>query len=243
VFANREASTMIDPQLMNDVIEWDVYNWSHAVEHWETTVGKLEGGRVLCLGERNGGLSLWFALRGFQVICSDRNGPSDAARALHARHGVSQRIEYAEIDIFDLPYPENSFDLVACKSVIGGLKLVYKDASTRTLENQKLAVDQVRRVLKPGGYFLGAENMRGSLLHRWARYVRKGKKIGWRHLATDEIAWLFRDFAACDLRYFGLLGSYHRLDPINRLTSRLDTALSAVLPASWLYICFIAARK
>lgn len=236
---------MTDAQLVRDVIEWDVYNWAHATEHWEA-VAQLENisqGKVLCLGERNGGLSLWFALRGFSVVCSDRGGPSDTARQLHARHGVADRIEYADIDIFRLPYADDAFDIVACKSVIGGLKLVYKDATTRTLENQKLAVDEVFRVLRPGGYFLGAENMRGSTLHRWARKLRKGKKIGWRHLATDEVRWLFADFASCELRFFGLFGSYHRLDVINRIASTADRVISNLLPKSWLYICFIVARK
>lgn len=230
---------------LQDVIEWDVFNWSKVLNHWAPELMKYTeiGGKVLCLGERNGGLSLWFALQGFDVICSDYGGPRKEARAMHERYGVSHKIEYADVSIFEIPYADNTFDIVACKSVIGGLKLNYKDKSTRTLQNQKLAVEEVRRVLKPGGLFCGAENMRGSWLHMTARKLLKGDKIGWRHLNVAEFGELFHEFASSRFRFYGFLGTYYGKKTINKISSGIDRLLSRILPNSWLYIGFVLARK
>lgn len=230
---------------MHDVIEWDVFNWSHALRHWSQDVAKIptEGAKVLCLGERNGGLSLWFALQGFQVMCSDFNGPRQEANRLHERYGVADRIQYADINIFQIPFPDNTFNIVACKSVIGGLKLDYRDKSSRTVENQKLAVVEIRRVLKPGGIFCGAENMRGSWLHMTARKLLKGDKLGWRHLRVIEIYQLFDEFTNRDFQFYGFLGSYYRNKILNKISSIIDKILSRMMPRQWLYIAFIVAKK
>jgi SAM-dependent methyltransferase len=231
-------------ELMTAAIEWDVFNWSNALVHWSGIVKSLnKDAKILCLGERNGGLSLWFALQGFKVTCSDFGGPTDAARELHTKYGVSDFIEYADINIFELPYPAESFDVVACKSVIGGLKLDYKNKQTRTLENQKLAIDEVRRILKTGGFFLGAENMKGSRLHQLLRKVLKGKNIGWRHFEVKELRWLLRDFTTTNIVFFGFVGSYFPFTWFNRIFSSLDSILSKLLPNGLLYISFITAKK
>lgn len=231
--------------MIHDVIEWDVYNWSNALTHWTNKISQVSASeaRVLCLGERNGGLSLWFALQGFQVICSDFNGPRQEANRLHERYGVADKIQYADINIFQIPFPENTFDIVACKSVIGGLKLDYRDKSSRTVENQKLAIEEIRRVLKPGGIFCGAENMRGSWVHMTARKLLKGDKIGWRHLRVTEIYQLFDEFTNSDFQFYGFMGSYYRSKILNKLSSIIDKILSSIMPRQWLYIAFIVAKK
>ena len=105
---------------------------------------------------------------------------------------VQDRISYAAVDAFNIPYPENHFDVVACKSVIGGLVLQRKRPETRTLKNQRLAVEEIRRVLKPGGIFLGAENLTGTKIHQFLRRMKYGPELGWRYLRTTEIQWLLR---------------------------------------------------
>lgn len=147
--------------LLKDVIEWDVRSWAPCLDFWALVIQRKQptSTRVLTVGERNGGISLWFALQGFNVICSDRGGPTRRASELHRYYGVSDRVAYADINVFSMPYSDASFDFVACKSVIGGLKAVNRDATTRTLDNQSRAVEEIHRVIKPGGCFLGAENL------------------------------------------------------------------------------------
>ena len=234
-----------DSPIALDYVEWDVLNWSRCLPLWSAYIRRYPPGksRVLCVGERHGGLSLWFASQGFQVVCSDFGGPSSQARELHARFKVGSRIEYLDMDIFNSRLPDDQFEIVACKSVIGGLRKDPKDKKSRTIENQKLAVQEMKRILKPGGAFLGAENMKGSILHQWMRRAAKGKRIGWRHLSVGEVKWLFDEFADLDVRYFGVLGTLYRSPWINRVFHSVDRILSAVMPNSWLYISFICARK
>ncbi|MBX2898815.1 MAG: methyltransferase domain-containing protein [Cyclobacteriaceae bacterium] len=204
---------------------------------------RINSGKVLCLGERNGGLSLWFALQGYTVVCSDFRGPRKEALLLHKRYNLENNITYEDINVFEINYPDSSFDVIACKSVIGGLKLDYSDKSTRTIENQKLAVNEIRRVLKAGGVFCGVENMRGSLVHVMMRKFLKGDKIGWRHLKISEIEELFEKYSELKVQCNGFLGSYYSFKLANLFTSNIDSLLSKILPDSWLYIGFIFARK
>ncbi len=233
-----------DSGLIADIIEWDVSNWSRALAIWQPQLSKLDktNAIVLCLGERNGGLSLWFALQGFRVICSDLNGPTDAARLLHKKHGVDSLVTYSKVDVFKTGFEDSSIDVVACKSVIGGLKLNYHDKLTRTLENQKRAIDEVHRILRPGGSFLVAENMRGSWLHRLARQLLKGKRIGWRHLSIGDLSWLFSDFDNVDVEFLGFVG-VGSLPLLSWISKLINSAFEKVAPSSWLYIGVVQARK
>ncbi len=141
-----------------------------------------------------------------------------------------------------MPFEDNSLDAVVCKSVIGGLKLVYSDRRTRTLENQRKACEEIRRVLKPGGVFLGAENMKGSLLHRWYR-KRKGLDKGWRYLSVKELDYLFAGYSDLHTRYFGFVPSMFSARRLNEIAGWINVPLSHLLPRSWQYIAFIAAVK
>ena len=229
---------------IGEIIEWDILNWSKALAFWKEYL-PMPGSntRILALGERNGGLSLWLGLQGFNVICSDFGGPTKRAREIHAGNQVSSLIEYADIDIFKIPYQDNYFDLIICKSVIGGLKGKRNDPATRTLENQKRAIEEIRRVLKLKGTFLGAENTRGSYVHQLARRALKGSKIGWRHLTLAEVKWLFGSYSNLQMIPYGFFGSYYPSKLVNRVFAQFDSFLSRYFPDRWLYLTFIAARK
>lgn len=237
--------SLLPERVLNDVIGWDIRTWSPCLDFWSPVLQGLNpaAARVLTIGERNGGISLWFALQGFRVICSDYGGPPPSVKEIHAKHGVGALITYADVDAFAMPYPDESLDIVACKSVIGGLKLKRGDASTRTFANQRLAVAEINRVLRPGGLFLGAENLAGTWVHQKARELAKQGRIGWRHLTAGEIESLFKGFAALEQRCYGFLGSRVAWLGIDHLTALLDAALCPLLPESWLYVSFIRARK
>jgi SAM-dependent methyltransferase len=200
--------------------------------------------KVLVLGDRDGGISLWFAKLGFDVLCTSYRAPGAEVASLHERWGVRQRVTCAAADVYKLDYPNDAFDVVASKSVLGGLALDYKDASTRTLENQKLAVTSVRRVLKPGGIYLGAENLIGTGLHMWLRKKRTKGKLGWRYLAGSELKYMFDSYSAFEQKPHGFLGTHWPGgSAVNGLCAAADLGLSRILPGGWLYISFIRARK
>ena len=229
---------------LRDIIEWDVPNWSRALEVWWPAVRAFDPARarVLTVGERNGGLSLWFALLGFRVLCTDYGGPTAAARALHARHGVGHRVAYADADVFALAHADRTFDVVACKSVIGGLKRTHLDATTRTVANQAAAVAELRRVVAPGGYVLAAENLRATRVHGVLRTLAHRGRIGWRHPTPAELESMFTGFDEVRLHCHGLIGTRGRDTRATRLAARLDRLLSPYVPRSWRYIGVVVAR-
>jgi SAM-dependent methyltransferase len=232
--------------LLDDVIGWDVPNWSGCLSYWQPWLTDLSKrtAKILVLGERDGGISLWLAKLGFDVLCTDYRPPGERAQSLHRRWEVQKHMTYASADVFKLAYPDDCFDVVACKSVIGGLALDYKAVSTRTLENQKLAVMEIRRVLKPAGIFLGAENLTGTGVHMFLRKVRSKGNLGWRYLRISEIRWLFDGYSDCQQKSHGFLGTHWFAGRgLNGLCASADACFSKLLPGDWLYISFMRARK
>lgn len=233
-----------DPDYVHDVIEWDVINWSRMIDVIHAAAQQLNprGRRALCIGERHGGVSLQLAREGFEVVCSSYGGPTQRARELHQRYGVADSIEYQDVNVFEIPYGEAEFDLVAAKSVIGGLKLDYSKPETRSLENQRLAVSEIRRVLKPGGLYVGAENLKGTVIHRMTRNIVRRGKVGWRHLAIDEIDWLFAEFSSTEQVPYAVLPA-RSSGMLGAMCGRFNRSLHGFIPKSWCYISYVVAQK
>ncbi|MBD3185634.1 methyltransferase domain-containing protein [Candidatus Bathyarchaeota archaeon] len=65
--------------------------------------------------------------------------------------GVSDRVTFKKGNLLDLPFPDNSVDVVTVGSVLHEI-----DSD----ENRKAALEEIKRVLKPGGYFFTVELLR-----------------------------------------------------------------------------------
>lgn len=231
---------------LREIIDWDVRNWSQCLPYWHEWIANAckVSSKVLVLGDRDGGLSLWFALLGFNVLCTDYHPTGRHVSELHERWGVKDRITYSTADAFRILHPDCSFDIIACKSVIGGLKLSYSDSTTRSLDNQRLATEEIRRALKPGGVFFGAENLTGTLAHMAIRNIRLKGRLGWRYLKISEIQFLFSGYSCCEQSTYGFLGTnWFKFEPLNAPFAVFDNVASRLLPPDWLYISFIRARK
>jgi len=64
----------------NNFIDWDVPNWVRALMYLDSKKSvSFKDKKVLEIGARDGYLSLWAAIKGAHVICSDINGPSEVA--------------------------------------------------------------------------------------------------------------------------------------------------------------------
>ena len=135
--------------LVRETIGWDVRNWSRALPFWQLRIDAHRPRRALAIGDRGGGLSLWLASQGIEVLCTDLEVPAAPARRLHERFGVGSLVRYGAEDATALSLADRSFDLVIFKSVIGAL---------RTKDRQRQAIDEMGRVLVPGGLLLFAEN-------------------------------------------------------------------------------------
>lgn len=228
---------------VQDIIRWDVLNWSRLIDEWLPLLEQLpKNCKVLAIGEREGGLSLWLALMGFDVLCTDFKDIAPIASPLHQQYGVADKIQYATLDIVNDQWPAEQFDLIIAKSVIGGLKGIRSRSSSRSVEAQQQGLHNIYRQLKPGGYLLCAENMHGSRLRALLRN-RGRKKPGWRHLTYRELPHLFAAFSLVQIKTFGILPTFFSGKLLNSIAYYINVCLSPLLPAGSGYIGFITARK
>jgi len=220
-----------------EFVEWDVRNWSAALDFWSThTELDLSRCSALELGSRNGGLSLWLALQGARVVCSDVQAPGPAVRERHQARGASRLMRYESIDATNIPY-EDEFDLVVFKSVLGAL-------GRGGAQSQAQAVRQMHAALKKGGELFFAENLTASALHRFLRrkYVRWGRS--WRYVSVAEMVEFLAPFSKVQFRTLGFAGAFGRGAGGQNLLGILDkTILNHVIPENWRYIIVGVAKK
>ena len=183
---------MTDKSVVSDCIQWDVHNWSKALSFWEKNV-ELDNKGLTCLelGSRRGGLSLWLAMKGNHVVCSDLNSPEQMASILHKKYSLPGKIEYEAIDATKIPY-ENHFDIVIFKSILGGIGRSGNSNLTR------IVLEGIYKSLKPGGVLLFAENLIASRMHQFFR--KKVVQWGyWNYLRLDNVEKLLTKFESVRL--------------------------------------------
>lgn len=219
---------------LKDIFQWEVRSWSRALPLWEKHLPVRRPLKALGVGEREGGLSLWLASKGIDVVCTDLGAFPPATRELHDHYGVRDRIGYAQADATALPFPDASFDVVFFKSVIGALG---------SKERQLKATTEIHRVLKSGGVLLFAENLHGTVLHRWLRKRYVAWNSYWRYLEPNADRDLFAPFRELDDRTTGLLANLGRSEVQRDLLARLDGVIAPLVPAARRTIWFGAATK
>ena len=210
-----------------DIFEWDVHNWSKAMKLWSPTLKNVNGGKALTLGERGGGLSLMLASHGMDVICTDINPFDESTSELHKKHGLSERVDYMSMDMTNLEFDDNSFDVVMFKSVIGALG---------SKDKQQRAISEIYRVLKPRGTLLFAENCSASFLHRWARKRFTNWDSYWRYPHYKNDRDLFDSFKEEQFKSYGFLGAFGRSEGQRRILGKMDNVFEKLTPASNRYI-------
>jgi ubiquinone/menaquinone biosynthesis C-methylase UbiE len=215
-------------------MDWDVANWSGAVQFWQQhSAVSLQGARVLELGAHRGGLSLYAAARGADVVCSDIESPERPASPLHTQYGLEDRITYQAINATAIDFPDATFDLVLFKSVLGGLG--------QWSEAQATTMAEIARVLKPGGELWFAENLRAGWLHMVSR--RYFLKRAWHYPTFDEFIGTCDVFDRVETKRYGLLATFGRKHAIQDVLARVDAVIDPVAPQRWKYILFGVATR
>lgn len=225
----------MNKETLKDIIDWDIINWSKALNYWEKHVD-LQNKNFQCLelGGRKGGLSLWLALKGNNVICSDLENPEKDASIIHKKHNVN--IQYQAIDAANIPF-QNHFDLIAFKSILGGIARNNNNAL-----KQKV-INEIHKALKENGVLLFAENTEASFLHKLARklFVKWGAE--WNYLKPEEIETLFSSFKSVQFITIGFLAAFGRNEAQRNFLGKLDRVIEKFVPKSKRYILIGVAKK
>lgn len=130
--------------------EADVIAWSETL---------VRGARILDLGAGVGRHALWLAAQGFDVVALD--AAPDGLAEIEQKGGVETVLGRMDA----LPFPQRSFDHVLSWNVIYHGN---EDILLRT-------IGEIRRVLRPGGSYLGTMLSRRRLPHEKAEH--SGREI------------------------------------------------------------------
>ena len=222
---------------LNDIIEWDVANWSKSLLLWEKYLPHRKC-NCLELGARGGGLSLWLSLAGHSVICSDLINPEKTASTVHSKYNesVTRNISYKSIDATNIPFV-NEFDIIVFKSILGGISSYGNKAI------QEKTINNIYSALKPGGMLFFAENLTASPLHKIFRklFVRWGRR--WNYLEYEQVAQLFSKYSELDYISYGFFSAFGRNEYQRNILGYLDKIIDRFIKPSSKYIVLGVARK
>lgn len=226
----------MNSETLKDIIGWDIVNWSQSLDFWEKNL-ELDAQKFNCLelGGHRGGLSLWLALKGNHVICSDINSPEENASEIHKKYACDSLIDYQAIDATNIPY-ENKFDVVTFKSILGAV-------SSKNNSLKGTAIHEIHKALKPGGTLLFAENIESTLLHRFLRkhFVNWGKR--WNYLKFEELHQIFSPYKSIDYITVGFFGAFGRNEKQRAFFGHIDRFFEKCVPRRKRYILIGIAKK
>lgn len=230
------------PRLLQDILQWDTETWKSALHLWEAVLPQnLSTYTALELGASQGGPSLWLALKGAQVICSDLYNPRPQSQALHERYGVSKRIDYQAIDIRHLPFADHSLDIICCKSVLGGIKKFSNQ------DPKPHIMTEIQRVLKPGGWFLSADNLYASWLHHQLRQRFIVWSRGWEYFSIETLMALLSGFDTVHYTTAGITALLGRTHAQRQWLGQWENQVQRHIPlkqwARWHYVMATASQK
>lgn len=226
----------IGAPLRQAIIGWDQGTWGACLDFWQAFVPDLQGKQVLELGASQGGLSLYFALQGAAVICSDLRSPEKQARVLHLAYGQSH-IQYLPLDATHLALPDHSQDVVVFKSILGGIRRGAE------IDPKPMVIAEILRVLRPGGWLLFAENLKGTAWHMFLRKRFVSWAKNWEYLSLAELNTLIQPFAESHYQTAGIFALCGRNERQRHYLSCLDKYVQKYWPDDQRYCVFVAARK
>ena len=176
-----------------------IYRDRHAAAlNWVDSLALAPGSRVLEVGCGAGFLSIALAQRGLRVHAIDPvETMVEQARRHAAEAGVADSLCLDVGDVYALGFEDESFDLVIALGVIPWL------------EQPELAIQEMARVTRPGGYIILTADNRARLnlfLDPWLnpalaplkqRVKHAFERVGLRRRSPDKTEAILHDFHDC----------------------------------------------
>lgn len=112
----------------------------------------------------------------------------DVSSGMLAYHKGKHKLASAE----DIPYAAGRFDSVVCRSVL------------HHLPSPEKALEEIKRVLKPGGTFVAWETNKGAVAHAVRSVTQHGDHFSEYHAKTGIVDAVRSCFHACNVKYGGV---------------------------------------
>ena len=219
-----------------DILNWDVPTWSEILPYWDNQLKNFDKSNTICIeiGSREGGISLWMALNGFQITCSDNYYDSDEAKKLHVKYRVEKKVFYKKVDV--LNWNEKAkYDIIIVKSVLGALQ---------TEERIKIAIENIYNNLNDDGIILFAENSRASFLHRLFRSKFTDWGRMWYYFDESSLKRIFKSFQILDFQFNGVSAVFANRLGLSKPFYKLDKyILNKIVPDKMKYMVYGYAKK
>jgi ubiquinone/menaquinone biosynthesis C-methylase UbiE len=231
IFGETSAHTKEWFEIMENY-RYEIEPFIHSVAQFTRHKGK----RVLEIGVGAGTDHLQWALAGVELYGVDLTDAGiDITERRLAVYGLSSNLKQVDAEV--LPFEDNSFDVVYSWGVI------------HHSEKPEAIIKEIKRVLKPGGEFIGMFYNRRSLagIVAWLKFaLLKGKpwrsisyvlyhyneSIGTKAYTNAELRNIFKDFSTVKITPFVTISDY----------TYLPKFLKYVIPPSFGYYSGIQAK-
>ena len=173
-----------------------------AQEEEESVFKNVENLRVLDVGCGFGEKSVLVAKNKGNVVGIDiANNYIEASKKLAKKNDVDQMCDFYVMDVHDMGFEDNYFDLVVGRGIIHHLDL-------------EVSLTEIKRVLKVGGEAVFFEPLNANpLLKIFRKFTPSARTIDEKPLSIKDLNWIRRNFEINSL-YYGIVSA-----PIAMLTS------------------------